>query len=88
MIQAVHIRIESKFFISSLNISVQMTQQQHCKFLLKSARRLSTVHKCQLHFNPNFEAISIRADSPCRILLKPIGSTRMEKPRHRVMPQD
>lgn len=88
MIQAVHIRTESKFFISSLNITVQMTQQQHCNFPLKSARRLSTLHKCQLRFNPNFEATSVRADSPYRILPKPSGSTGMEKPRHWVMLRD
>jgi len=86
---AVRIRVKSKLFISSLNISVQMTQQQRCTFQLKSARCLSTVCKCQLHglygadMNYNAEAISVKGDLPRRNPVKPRSSKRMEKPRAR-----
>lgn len=68
MKRAARIQLKSKFFISPLNISVQMTQQQQRKFQLKSARCLSPVCKCELHslyrvcFNYSFEVLSVKGD--------------------------
>lgn len=90
MKRAARILVKSKFFISPLNISVQMTQQQQRKFQLKSARCLSPVCKCELHslhrvhFNYSSEVVSVKGDFPYRNLLKSRSSTQMEKSSHHV----
>lgn len=88
MIQAVHIRTESKFFISSLEYDHPDDSATALQLSAEVSETPQHPSKCQLRFNPNFEATSMRADSPYRILPKPSGSTGMEKPRHWVMLRD